>query len=175
MSVFDLVFLALVAVSAAVGLWKGFILQLFGLAGLFVGVFVAYRLSTKIAGWWSNQFAVDIVAAKVVTFIILMIAVCVLIILCAKLLTKVANFTMLGWVNRLFGMIFGVAQTVLIFAAVAYAIDSLKLSEISSLKKDLSKSAAHKPLTETAKLVFPYMKFYPRVTDLDLDLPAKTK
>jgi membrane protein required for colicin V production len=168
MSVFDIVFVAMVTVSAAIGLWKGFILQLFGLIGLFVGVFVAYRLSMKLAGWWANHFAVDIVAAKVVTFIILMIVVCVLIILCAKLLTKVASFTMLGWVNRLLGMIFGIAQTVLIFAATVYAIDNLKLSEISSLKKDLSKSVTYKPLTETAKLVFPYMKFYPRITNMDL-------
>ena len=159
MSVFDLIFATAAVVAAIAGLVKGFIRQLFGLVGLFVGVFLAYLLSSNLSEWWSSHFSVDPAAARIIIFIILLIAICILVICCAKLVDKLVNFSMLGCVNRFLGMVFGLAQTVLIFAAMAFAINSFKFSEISSLKKDLDKSITYKPLVRTAEIVFPYIKF----------------
>jgi membrane protein required for colicin V production len=159
MSVFDLIFAVAAVAAATAGRVQGFVRQLFGLVGLLVGVFLAYRLSSGLSEWWSSHFSVDPAATRIIIFIMLLIAVCVLVICCAKLVDKLVNFTMLGCVNRFLGMLFGLAQTVLIFAAIAFAIGSLKLSEISDLKKDLDKSITYKPLVRTAEFVFPYIKF----------------
>ncbi|MDR2563545.1 MAG: CvpA family protein [Prevotellaceae bacterium] len=159
MSVFDLIFAAASVAAIIAGLVKGFVRQLFGLVGLFIGVFLAYRLSSSLSGWWASHFSVDPAAARIVIFIILLIAVCVLVICCAKIVDKLVNFSMLGCVNRFLGMVFALGQIVLIFAAIAFAINSFKFSEISNLKKDLDKSITYRPLVRTAEIVFPYIKF----------------
>jgi membrane protein required for colicin V production len=127
-SIFDLIFLIAVIISVISGFIKGFVRQLLGLAGIFAGTYCAYKLSWKLTEWWNGHFDVDIEATKVVMFIILASIIYLLVLWFAVLLDRLLKMAMLGWINRLLGMIFGALKIVIIFSALAYAIHYMKLA-----------------------------------------------
>jgi membrane protein required for colicin V production len=125
-AIFDLLFFAAMLVAVICGFIKGLVRQLLGLAGIFVGTYCAYKLSLKLTEWWHGHFNVDAEVMKIVVFVILALIIYALVIWLAILLDKLLKMAMLGWINRLFGMIFGAIKIVLIFSALAYAIHYLK-------------------------------------------------
>jgi membrane protein required for colicin V production len=151
-SVFDIVFAILLTVSVISGFIKGFVRQLLGLAGIFVGTYCAYKLSLRLTLWWHGHFNVDAEVMKIIMFIILASIFYALVIWLAILLDKLLKMAMLGWINRLFGMLFGAIKIILIFSALAYVIHYLKLTgaEIN----DINKSVTYEYLVTIANSIF---------------------
>ena len=162
MSIFDIVFFVSLLTASISGLRSGIVKQILGLGGIIVGIWLAYRLSKQFSEMWIGRFDTDTVSTNIVIFIIILILFFFLVSSFAGILTKMINLSGLGWLNRFFGFFFAILQTIVIFGALAYALDCYKLSEISELKKDLDKSITYKPLVTGAQIVFPYMKFESR-------------
>ena len=112
----DIVLLVMLALSAVNGLIQGLIKAVLSLVGIIVGVILAgqfYQPLSDLFGFINNEDTADIVA-----FLIILIGVMLLAYLLAQLLTKVATVTMLGWVNRLGGAIFGLLVGAIFLSAL---------------------------------------------------------
>lgn len=152
-AIFDIVFFIAIAFSCIYGYIKGFVRQLFGLVGIFIGTYCAYKLAGALTIWWHGHFDVDPRVTKIIIFIILSAIIYFLVLRLAILFDKLLKMAMLNWVNKFLGLIFGAAKIILIFSALAYAINSLNMSD----KMNTSKIYSH--LISLADFIFPYINF----------------
>ena len=159
MSYFDIILIILTAWAAISGFRKGFVMQLFGLLALFVGIFCAYQLSDTLASLVHKMIAVDKTSIAILLFAITLIAVWAIILALGKMLEKVLKIAALGFINRLFGVIFSVAKAGFIIGVVVIIISYFNLNRYEPIGNDLAKSKLYEPLKQIAHAAFPYIIF----------------
>ena len=101
----DIAVLVAIAIFAYLGLRMGIIKAVLSLAGLIVGVILAGRYYEVLAE--QLAFIPQASVAKIVAFAIILVGVMVVAGVLASLMKWIASVTMLGWVNRLGGAVFG--------------------------------------------------------------------
>lgn len=140
MNTIDIIFGIILLLGAIQGFRKGLFVELASLVGLVVGVYGAIHFSFYVGDWlvektsWSEQ--VIKLTAFAVTFIIIVMVVS----LAGKLLTKVANFAMLGIVNKIVGAAFAVIKYAFLLSVVLLFIDAAdrQIQIVGEDKKDES-------------------------------------
>ncbi len=100
--------LVLIALAMAVykGYTKGLIVAVFSLIGLVVGLLAAVKFSAIVAGWLGTQVNSGQHWIPTLSFAIVFIAAVFLVRLGAKMVQKMVQFALLGWVNKLGGILF---------------------------------------------------------------------
>jgi membrane protein required for colicin V production len=101
----DIVIVVVLAVATFYGLRTGLIKAVLSLAGLIIGVVLAGRYYTALAG--RLTFISQESIAQAVAFGVILIVVMVIAAVLAGLLKWATSLVMLGWVNRLGGAVFG--------------------------------------------------------------------
>ncbi len=103
--IIDLIFLFLIVLSVFKGLRNGFVVAVFSLLGIIVGLAAAMKLSTLVASWLQQSTHIAAAWLPFLSFILIMIAVVVLVRLGAIFLQSILEMTMLGWMNKLTGIL----------------------------------------------------------------------
>ena len=118
----DVVYLVLMAIACFKGLRKGFIIAFFSVLGFIIGIAAALKLSAVVA----VKLATHTGATKwlpAVSFILVFLAVAFLVSVVAKIIQKTFETVMLGWLNRLAGVVlyillYSIIYSVFLFYAV---------------------------------------------------------
>ncbi|MDR1056153.1 MAG: CvpA family protein [Prevotellaceae bacterium] len=159
MSVFDIIVIILLAISAVSGFHKGLIMQIFGILAIFLGVFCAFKFSGFAASLIGKFIDVNTVTLSVIAFIITVLAVWIGVILLGRLLDTMFKMVAMGLFNRLFGSVFALIKTIFIIGIIVYALNYLNLSDESFIKKDFAKSKIYGPMERLTEAAFPYINF----------------
>ena len=159
MSILDLVFAIILIWSAYRGFTKGFILQLSTLAALVLGIFGAIEFSDFTATLLADNFNIAAnylhIIAFAVTFIIIVIGVHLL----ARLIEKLLQAVALGFVNRLLGIVFGIAKVAFVVSIILVLVNKAN-DKYNFLPEDkIDQSLLYEPLSEFAPMIFPYLNF----------------
>lgn len=101
----DLVFAVLVFFGCIKGLRKGLIIALFSVVAFIVGLAAALKLSAVVANKLSENLEISGKWLPVVSFMIVFFIVVLLVNLGGKMIQKTVEMAMLGWVNRIGGII----------------------------------------------------------------------
>lgn len=101
----DIVLIAILAFAAFQGFKTGIIKAVISLAGVIVGVILAGRFYTPLAG--QLTFVPHEGIAKIIAFAIILVGVMVVAGVVASLMKWATSLVMLGWINHLGGAIFG--------------------------------------------------------------------
>ncbi len=118
----DLVFVALLVMAVIKGYTKGFIIAIFSLVALIVGIAAAMKLSAVAASWLGSSIHAGTRWLPVIAFILVFVAVALLVRLGAKAIEKTVELAMLGWANRLAGiLLYIVLYMVVLSIALFYA------------------------------------------------------
>ena len=107
----DIVIIVILVASIFIGGKTGLIKSLLSLVGLVVGINLAGRYYLTLAE--QLTFIPQEKVSHIVAFAIILIGVMVVAALAGWLLTKIVSAVMLGWVNGLGGMAFGLVMAVL--------------------------------------------------------------
>ncbi|WP_350293246.1 CvpA family protein [uncultured Croceitalea sp.] len=154
MSFLDIVLGILLAWGLYKGLKNGLFVELASLVALIAGIYGAIHFS-YIAGdylWenmeWNEKYI------KVTAFLITFVAIVVLVGLAGKLLTKVADFAMLGLLNKIAGGIFGALKVAVILGAMLIFFERATAS-LNFINKDTqNESILYKPVRDIGAFVF---------------------
>jgi len=125
MSVLDIALLVLLILGLARGFSRGFFVELASLIALIAGVYGAFHFSNFAASFlkdrvdW-NENSVNIMAF-VITFVVIVLAIS----LAGKALTKIADFAMLGLLNKILGAIFGGLKVAFMLSVILIVIDKM--------------------------------------------------
>lgn len=101
----DIIFLLLIVLACIKGLRKGFIIALFSIAGFIAGLAAALKLSALVAEKLSSNLNASGKWLPALSFLLVFIAVVILVNLGARLIQKSFEMVMLGWVNRVGGLL----------------------------------------------------------------------
>lgn len=102
----DIIFAFLILAAIYKGYTKGFIIAIFSLLALIIGLTAAVKFSEIVAGHLGNSVNVSEKWLPFISFILVFLIVVMLIRLGAKMLEKTIQLAMMGWLNRLGGIVF---------------------------------------------------------------------
>lgn len=126
----DIVFFILMILAVFKGYSKGFIVALFSVAGFIIGIAAALKLSSYVALQLSDTFNTSGKWLPVISFLLVFIAVVILVRLGAKLIQSSMEMVLLGWLNRLAGVVLYALLYAIIFSVfLFYAVQLNFLSD----------------------------------------------
>jgi len=142
----DIVIIAIILLFGIAGLWKGAIRAAFSIAGLIAGIALAGHHYQALAGM---LFPSGAIWPGIAAYIIILVATLLIASVIGWLVARLIHVTMLGWVDRVVGFVFGVAVGGMLCAA-ALAIVSKYLPEMTEI---ISHSAMARLLIEQIPLL----------------------
>jgi len=158
MGIIDIVIICCFLPSLYFGAKNGFIKQVISLIIIVLGIKLSISLSPGAAQWLQSRVELQPVWISVISFAVVFIAVALVGALVGKLLGLVIKVTMLGWLDRLLGIVFSLLKVAVVLSLLAYFLNSAnELLEFIS-EDDLADSNFFKPLLDFADKVFPALK-----------------
>ena len=129
--IFDVLCLLLLGLAIFNGLRNGLIAALCSFAGVLLGIVIAKHFSTMLGSWFKSHYHYEGKWVSIGSFIILLIGTILLMKLLGKVIEKAMDLALLGWANRIGGIIF----YVLLYAAVLIVLVHYSLTEWPELNQ----------------------------------------
>lgn len=158
MTTLDIILLVCFLPGIIRGLSKGFLEQALALGGVVLSVWAAFHFSGLVCTWIKPYVEMSDRALNVIAFVIILVAISLLVLLVAKLLTKVAELAMLGWLNKLLGLVFALAVNALVIGVFIILFDTVNVKFGLVKTEVLDASVVYTTLRDLSYLVFPYLK-----------------
>ncbi|MBT8285829.1 MAG: CvpA family protein [Flavobacteriaceae bacterium] len=154
MSFIDIVLGLLLLYGLIKGVKNGLVIEIASIlalvAGLYGAIHFSYIVGNYLASHWDwNERTMSLVSF-IITFFIIVIAV----ITAAKLLTKIAEFAMLGLLNKIAGGLFGALKVAIILGALLIFLESVNKSLRLVNEDTKSESVLYEPIRNIGELVF---------------------
>ena len=130
----DIVFLILMIVAIVKGYQKGFIIALFSIIAYIVGIAVAVKLSATAAIYLQEHTTVSSKWLPVISFAVVFLIVVLLVKIGGKLIEKTFQMAMLGWANRLLGILLYVLLYTIIFSILLFYAEKIHLVDASGIQ-----------------------------------------
>ncbi len=119
------------------GYSRGFIVAVFSFVSIIIGLAAALKLSVVVSGWLQQNTSVGKSWLPFLSFIIVMIGVILVIRWAAALIQASAETLMLGWLNRLGGIILYIALYITVLSVLLFYLtqmDIIKPETVASSK-----------------------------------------
>ncbi len=138
--ILDLVFLVLMVVAIFKGYQRGLIVGIFSFVAIITGLAAAIKLSTVVAGYIGQAVNVSDEWLPVISFIVVFIIVAILVRLGANAIQRTVEIAMLGWLNRLGGIILYGALYITIFSVLVFYAEQVHLIKQQTIDKSVTYS-----------------------------------
>ena len=160
MATLDIILLICFLPGIIRGISKGFLEQALSLAGIVVSVWAAFKFSALVCTWLKPYLSLSETTLNVVAFALILVAVCLVVLIVAKLLTKVLEMSMLGWLDKILGLVFALVVNALLLGVFIILFDTLNLKFGFVKPEVLDGSVVYTTLRDFCYLVFPYLKAF---------------
>ena len=125
--IIDIIFVILMIIALIHGYRRGFIVAVFSFVAIIIGLAAALKLSIVVARHIGTAVKVSDRWMPVVSFFIVFIIVILLIRLGAKAIERITEAVMLGWFNRLAGIVLYAAIYLTIFSILLFYAGQIKI------------------------------------------------
>ena len=160
MATLDIILLVCFLPGIIRGLSKGFLEQALALVGIVLSVWAAFRFSGLVATWLKPYVDFSETTVNVIAFALILVAMSLVVLLVAKLLTKVAEMAMLGWLDKTLGLVFALAVNALVIGVFIVLFDTINVKFNLVKPEVLDGSVVYTALRDLCYLVFPYLKSF---------------
>lgn len=158
MNYLDIIILVPIAWAAYRGFNKGFIIEIFGLLALAVGIYGSIHFSDYTATWLKQEFDFDNKFLPVISFSITFLALVIGVHLLGKAVEKVAHIASLKLANKLFGALFGLLKASLILSAVLIVLKNIDDKASFLPEETVKESLLFEPVHDLISWVIPAVK-----------------
>jgi membrane protein required for colicin V production len=132
--VIDIIFAIIIITACIRGYQKGLIIAVFSIIAFVVGLAAALKLSAAVAGWLGNHAAISVKWLPFLSFALVFFIVVLLVRWGARLIEKTFKMALLGWVNRLGGIIFYVALYMIVFSIFLFYAEKIHLLDPTTIQ-----------------------------------------
>jgi membrane protein required for colicin V production len=160
MATLDIILLICFIPGIIRGISKGFLEQALSLVGIVLSVWAAFKFSALVCDWLKPYLSLSETTLNVVAFALILVAVCLVVLIVAKLLTKVLEMSMLGWLDKILGLVFALVVNALLLGVFIILFDTLNLKFGFVKPEVLDGSVVYTTLRDFCYLVFPYLKAF---------------
>ena len=154
MSFLDIVLGLLLAYGLYKGLKNGLFVELASLIALIAGIFGAIHFSYIAGDYLHEHMQWDERYINIAAFIITFIVIVIVVQLAGKFLTKIADFAMLGLLNKIAGAIFGALKVAIILGAILIFFERVNSSVGLVKSETYADSVLYEPVKEIGAFVF---------------------
>jgi len=130
----DFTFAALIILAIIKGYQKGFIIAIFSIIAFILGLAAALKLSTAVAAYLKDSISVSAKWMPFIAFAIVFFIVIILVRLGAKLIEKTFQVVMLGWLNRIGGILLYAALYLIILSIFIFYAEKLQLLQPAAIE-----------------------------------------
>ena len=125
MSHIDIGLLALILIGGFIGYREGFLMELFSLAALILGVLGAFKLMGYAIIWLAAQFEISETFLPYVAFAVVFIVILIAVRLLGKIIKVSIDKTFLGRIDQAAGAALGVLKAVFLLSVSLWILDAL--------------------------------------------------
>lgn len=154
MGILDIVLGALLAYGLYRGVRNGFLVEIASVIALIVGIYGAIHFSYITGDYLGKKLDWDASYIKVAAFVLTFLAIVIGVNLLGRFLTRVADFAMLGMLNRLAGGVFGLVKVAVILGALMAYLERADLPLHLIDPESFDNSILYGPVKETGAFVF---------------------
>ena len=134
----DIIFAVFLLLALMRGYRQGLIIGLFSLLSIIVGLAAAMKLSTVVAGWLGDSVNVSKEWLPLISFILVFFVVLLLIRLGAKAIESAVEVVLLGWINKLAGILLYAVIGLLVFSVLLFYAEQMKLIQPATIRESVS-------------------------------------
>lgn len=125
--IIDVLYLIVLLLALFKGIKKGLVVALFSFLALFVGLVAALKFSALVAEYLKGSVDVSARWLPFIAFILIFVGVGLLARLIAKIIEKAMETMMMGWANKLGGVLLYSLLYTLIFSVLIFFLEKLQL------------------------------------------------
>jgi membrane protein required for colicin V production len=118
--IIDVAFLVVMIIAFFKGFTKGFIVGIFSFIAFLIGLAAALKLSAIVAHHFETSAGISGKWLPVISFALVFIVVVILVNIGARILKKAVSMVMLGWVDKLGGIILYILIYTIIFSVILF-------------------------------------------------------
>ena len=111
MNILDAIILICLIPAIFQGIRKGFISQAISIISLIAGIWASARFADIVSEWASKYITASEQVLNIVAFAIILIVVFIVLGLIGRLLESILKFVLLGWLNKLAGVVFSLMSS----------------------------------------------------------------
>ena len=121
-------------------------------------VWLSFKFSVPFGDWLKSFADLPGTVLHIIAFALILTIVMLVLTLIGKAIEKVVKLAMLGWLNKLLGIVFALLKAVLIIGLVIIIFDAI-YNLIPFVSSDtLNESVLYNPIKSIANTVFPFLK-----------------
>ena len=160
MNYIDIILGLLLVFSAIGGFKKGLIAELASLAALILGIWGAIEFSDITAEFLIENLNIQTKHLNIISFVVTFVVIVILVHVVGNVVNKLVDTVMLGFVNRLAGLVFGILKSVLILSVLLVVFDKIDddIEILSSRAK--AESRLYEPIRSFAPSIFPFLDIW---------------
>lgn len=155
MSILDIALLVLLILGLARGFTRGFFVELASLVALIAGIYGAFHFSNFAASFLKDRVDWNENSVNIMAFVITFVIIVLVISLAGKALTKIADFAMLGLLNKILGAAFGGLKVAFILSVILIVLDKMNANVPFVKEKDQQESVLYNPIKSLIPAIFP--------------------
>jgi len=160
--IIDITILLCLGWGAYKGFRKGFIIQSFVILSLVLAIWGALAFAGILEPFLQKRFHMSDLVCSIVSFILVFVLIIILVYTSGYLVSKIADATAIGMINRLAGAAFGILANALILSVIILLFDRVNVKKEFIELKTLEKSYLYKPVGKVAPAIFPE-KFFKKL------------
>jgi len=157
MSSIDVVIVIILLWGAINGFIKGFVIQSLTLVALVLGVWAGSTYYEVIGNHLSHWFSVNPKLMQIISFTIIFISILIAMHYISMLLTNILGKSIIGRLNRIGGIIFGIAKMACIISILIVIIQKFDHKKLIISQEETSKSKLFDPVSRIAPAIFPHL------------------
>ncbi|MBK6382810.1 MAG: CvpA family protein [Chitinophagaceae bacterium] len=136
----DIIFAVILVLAILKGYQRGLVIGLFSLVAVIIGLAAAMKLSTVVAGYIGKAVKVSEEWLPIISFAVVFLIVLLLIRLGARAIEKAIEVVLLGWVNKIGGIILFAAIYITVFSVLLFYAEQMKLLQADTIDKSVTYS-----------------------------------
>lgn len=160
MNYIDIILVILLILSAIGGFRNGLIAEVVSLAALVLGIWGAIEFSYITAEFLTEKLNFTSEHLGIISFVVTFIVIVILVHIVGNTVNKLAEAVMLGFVNRLAGMVFAVLKSALILSIILLVFDFIDKDVKILPEKAKAESRMYEPIKNFAPSILPFINFW---------------
>lgn len=133
----DLIYAVILVLAILHGYRRGLVVGLFSLVAVIIGLAAAMKLSIVAGEYIGKAINISDKWLPVISFAVVFLVVVLLIRLGARAIEKTVEMVMLGWVNKIGGIIFYAAIYTIVFSVLLFYAEQMKLLQHETINKSV--------------------------------------
>ena len=158
MNYIDIILGILLILAAIGGFKKGLVAEVASLAALILGIWGAIEFSYITSEFLVENFNVQTQYLNLISFAVTFVIIVILVHIVGNVVNKMVETLMLGFINKLAGLVFGVIRSALILSIILVLFDKID-EDVHILSQDAKEnSRMYEPIRTLAPSIFPFIE-----------------